>query len=104
MHEKICLALLTEFDKFLFQILAHGKPCTALAEWGCCVYHMAAPLKCQRVRPFGDNHLLSMGFDIWKVDDQQALARLSGPSACRMFVGNHFSGESHGGEGHLLDK
>lgn len=34
--------------------------------------------------PFGDNHLLSLGSDIWEVDDQQALARPPGPLACRM--------------------
>ena len=70
----------------------------------CRVYHMAAPLQCQRMRPFGDNHLLSLGFDIWKVDDQQALARPPGPQAHCMFVGSCFLGESHGSEGQLLDK
>lgn len=65
---------------------------------------MAAPLQRQRMRPFGDNHLLSLGFDIWKVDDQQALAGPLGPQAHRMFAGSRFLGKSHDGEGHLLDK
>lgn len=81
-----------------------GELPMALAERACRVYHMAALLQCLRMRPFGDNHLLSLGSDIWEVDNQQALARPPGPSACRMFVGSRFSGESHNSEGHLLDK
>lgn len=42
------------------------------------VCHMAAPLPSHGMRLFGDNHLLSLGSDIWEVDGQQTLARLPG--------------------------
>lgn len=42
------------------------------------VCHMAAPLLSHRMRLFGDNHLLSLGSDIWEVDGQQPLARTPG--------------------------
>jgi hypothetical protein len=68
------------------------------------VCHMAAPLLSHRMGLFGDNHLLSLGSDIWEVDGQQPLARTPGSQFAPPFVGGWFSGESHDGEGHLLDK
>lgn len=42
-----------------------------------CLPHGCSPAE-RRMRLFGDNHLLSLGSDIWEVDGQQTLAGTPG--------------------------